>query len=162
MKKWLTKDICAALILMAFSVWWEWGATLIRIRDFDNGLSADYFPKLLGYVLLILSAILLAQGIAKVKRAEGDKKAITDHKIALGLLAGLFIYSLVLKKLGFVLCTAIFLFCMISILSDVKEGKKKGPVFFLRNIVLAIVLTAVIYLVFVKAFQIMLPTFSLF
>ena len=45
MKKWITKDICAALFLMAFGVWWEWGATLISIRSFDNGL-ADNAKKL--------------------------------------------------------------------------------------------------------------------
>ena len=59
MKKWLTKDVCSAIFLLLFSVWWLWGASAIKVQSFDNGLAADYMPKLLGWLLVVLSVVQL-------------------------------------------------------------------------------------------------------
>ena len=163
MKKWLTKDTCSGIVLLAFSVWWLWGANQINVREMDNGLAADYMPKLLGYVLLVLSAILLATSLLKTYRGchAEEGKSPYRHWKAFGLLAGLALYCLFMDKLGFVICTVLFLFGTMSALCDPKEGKKKDLKFLAKYLIIAAILTAVIYAIFVVAFKITLPEFSL-
>ena len=160
MRKWLTKDVCSASFLLLLGIWWEWGATQIVVREIDNGMSADFMPKLLGYVLLALAAALLIQSLLKVHRGQaGEEEPVKmNHLVALGLLAGLFVYCTLLNKLGFIICTTLFLLGTMPFLCKPKEGKKRDAVHFLKYAVLAVVIAVLLYLVFAKAFEIGLPT----
>lgn len=162
MKKWLTKDICSAVCLLLFSLWWQWGAAQIKIQSFDNGMPANYLPKLLGWVLFVLSAVLLIQSIRKVLKGEVPQKdsVSKNHVVMLGLLAALLIYSFALSVLGFVICTILFLFGTTSFLSSPKQGKRDAA-FYGKHFVISCLVTAALYLIFVVGFKISLPTIFL-
>ena len=162
MKKWLTKDTCSAAFLLLFSLWWQWGAAQIKIQDFDNGMPANYMPQLLGWVLFVLSAISLIQSVRKISKGENPKKdsVSKNHKIMLGLLAALLVYSLAMGTLGFVVCTILFLFGTTSYLNAPKQGKRDAA-FFVRHVVISCLVTAAFYLIFVVGFEISLPTLFL-
>lgn len=166
MKKWMTKDVISSVVLLLFGVWWKWGAGLIAARDFDNGLSADYMPKLLGYCLLVLSAILLVQSLIKAYRqseATDDKQQIKKNPwIAVGLLASLFAYCFIFKIVGFVISTFLFLFGSMSYLCrPTGENQKVSVRYFVKYCLIAGILTGILYLVFGIGFKINLPTIFL-
>lgn len=160
MKKWLTKDVCSAVGLVLFSLWWLWGASQIKIQSFDNGMAADYMPKLLGWLLLALSIVLLVQGFIKAMRAEvgsSEESVPKNHLIMLGLLACLVVYCFAFKAVGFIICTTLFLFCTTSWLNTPKSGKK-NPVFFVKQFIISGIITALFYIIFAVGFEISLPT----
>ena len=159
MKKWLTKDVCSAIFLLLFSVWWLWGASAIKVQSFDNGLAADYMPKLLGWLLVVLSVVQLVLGLLKALKGEVRESdpVPKNHLVMLGLLAALVAYCFAFKPLGFIVCTTLFLFGTTSWLNDPKAGKK-DVIFFVKQLVISMVITAMLYLIFGGGVEISLPT----
>ena len=165
MKKWLTKDVLCSVSLIVFSLWWEWAATLIPERDFDNGLSARYMPILLGFCLLALALIYLVQSLLKAKKAKDNGKsegvANKNHLIAIGLVASLALYSVLFKPLGFIISTFLFLFGSMSYLCRPKDKGKLTPRYFIKYFLFSAVITGILYAVFGIGFKISLPTLFL-
>lgn len=167
-KKWLTKDVLCAIALIMFSLWWEWAATLIPEREFDNGLSARYMPKLLGFCLLALSLIYLAQALFKARAAlsessetKASESVKKSHLITLGLVVSLTLYCLLFKPLGFIISTFLFLFGSMSYLCRPQDGSKISLPYLLKYFLFSVVITAILYSVFGVGFKISLPTLFL-
>lgn len=117
-------------------------------------------PRLLPYVAIILvlmsSAALIIKGYMDRKKEEkpyfpkGGGKKITKSYLMLC------VYALAMTYLGFLLTTP---FATIAFIYDLKGNSKVKPV---QAVIIAVLITAALYAMFVFGFQIKLPAGILF
>ena len=125
-----------------------------------------FFPYLWGCLLMALSIVLIVRGFVHMKKEEKDKEQsagkkvnilatikdyIVDNREVIMSFSALFIYILLLKSVGFLIMTFVYLTLQILILTK----KEK------RNYVLAIIVgfatSIILYLIFAKVLHILLP-----
>lgn len=114
-------------------------------------------PKLFPYIASVIIG-LCGIGIFFSKSEQSDKAFLVEGGwkkvfIFFGLLI---LYTLGLKYLGFIISTLIILYCVLRLLAN---GKKLGLV---PSIAFTIIVTAAVYVLFVRILGIMLPTGKLF
>ncbi len=113
-------------------------------------VDADVIPKVLGYLLLILSVFLF---FIKDEESEEQKARRNIPKKEVGMLLGvgglIILYIIFLEILGFVLVTALFIFLCSRFL-----GYKN----YLANVLVSIILPVSLYLMFTQLLRISLPS----
>ena len=109
------KHLVAALVLMAFGVWYGYQTSLLPTRTLPHAPSPSFFPWILTCALLVLAVALLMKGLGEktpglLLRAE-NKAVLASPAIGL-LLFGLYVVTL--PYLGFLLASLpFFAGCMI-------------------------------------------------
>ncbi|RVU55541.1 tripartite tricarboxylate transporter TctB family protein [Anaerosphaera multitolerans] len=115
----------------------------------ENDVGPSFMPKLVGITLTILS---IAKFILAVNRK--DKEMFSDLLIDRGGIYSIvlvFVYFLILEKVGFILSTILYLFIQIEILNKYDEQNIKV------KILVSLFVPIIIYFLFTRAFQLMLP-----
>ena len=150
-------DITAAAFLILFAGWIIWQT---RNFEFPMGLGIGYnpaiYPQLLMIFLLILSLILLIQGIlGKPSSRDGEQEGedylvlSAEALITLGILStAIVLYSIFVEILGFLLLTPFWVVVMMA-----AAGERKWTKIFL----VGILATGLIYYVFWKLIYVQLP-----
>ena len=117
--------------------------------------NAQIIPTLLGIVLLILSVLLILQGIRKLRQPDADGQAETMNKSGLVSVTLTFVvmlvYLVLLPRLGFILSTVLYLFAQFTVLAP-KENRNY-PLF----AVIAVVFTAITFVAFRIGLSQLLP-----
>ena len=117
------------------------------------GRGALVLPKTVGFLLLFCSTSFFIKWLNIEKREEEKKKRdwafMWRFAIALGLLV---LYVMFLKKLGFIVVTALYIFAHSLFLVPSKHRN------YLHSCIIAIVSSTSIYTLFVKGLNIVLPT----
>ena len=108
----------------------------------DSGLGPDFFPKVIGVILIVLSIFLF---FSKEKTIQ-ENKNIKYPLITIGIFA---VYIFLIGKLGYLVSTIIFSFTVISLL-------KKNSI--VLKIVYSILFPLGLYLLFTYVFKVSLPT----
>lgn len=108
----------------------------------DSGLGPDFFPKIIGVILIVLSIFLF---FSKEKTIQ-ENKNIKYPLITIGIFT---VYIFLIGKLGYLASTIIFSFAVISLL------KKKSIIL---KIVYSILFPLGLYLLFTYVFKVSLPT----
>lgn len=153
-KKSLT-DVIIGLVVLAMGIVGYFASAYIR--DTAGSVSASTVPRLCSVILGLLGIMLAATAAAEGRSAgAGKEEAATpaDYRkfMSFALLLITFIaYALLLKVLGFLLSTVLFLVALMFLLSP---GDSRRPVLFTA---VSIAATAGIYCIFVVGFQVMLP-----
>lgn len=129
------------------------------VKDFAaTGVGAGFMPRLAAMLFALLGSVLLLE-TWRSRRAVGAAKA--DRRAAprsggLGpvLLSACLMAAYVglLNVLGFVVASALYVFCQTLILA------KRAPRRYVLFAVIAVVTSVAAYNLFVRAFQVMLPT----
>ena len=152
------RDLILGILMLALGVAYTILAQQVKTRPkiTPSYSSARIFPTLLGILLIILSVLLIIQGIRNMKK-EGaeEEKASAMSKVDLASIvltfACMIVYIALLPQIGFILSTVIYLFFQITILAP----KEK------RNILLfaliAVVFTAIAFVAFRIGLSQMLP-----
>lgn len=118
----------------------------------ENDVGPAFMPKLVGISIVVLSLIKLIINIKdKTDTKEDSKSKEGIEKGGIYTLVLVFAYFLVLNKLGFIISTAIYLFLQIQILSKYDEHDIK------TKLIISIVVPVVVFFLFTKGFQLMLP-----
>ena len=122
-------------------------------------IGPDFMPTLVGVIILVLSIILLIETATRFKAqaAELDAsgyKDTSDYKRVLGSLVSAIVYVNILKPIGFIISTLVYLFVQIYILAPDKSRTKKDIISYA---IIDVVFTIVVYLLFIYAFKIVLP-----
>jgi putative tricarboxylic transport membrane protein len=104
-----------------FTLFWLGFGVFVIVFSYRLGLGgfnnpgAGLMPFLLGILLILFSLTIFIMSFIKKREArhstKGDQSRAGYYKIVLVLL-GLFVYALILEKLGFVMTTWIFLFLL--------------------------------------------------
>ncbi|WP_227937373.1 tripartite tricarboxylate transporter TctB family protein [Alkalihalobacillus deserti] len=160
----LSKDVYASVFLLAFSVIMYVSSFSIKMLTVSK-IGAGFMPRMIAIAIFILSIILLINSIKEMKFAkqrtdiledededehEGIKRKISPLSvvITLALMIG---YIALLKPVGFLIMSSIYLFLQMYLLADPKE--RKAPLF----IIVSVVSSVVIYFCFKSIFHLMLP-----
>lgn len=122
------------------------------------GFGADFMPKIVAGLLLLCSLGFLIQSIRTPRQEKTEEKTEEKKKfdyvplmrfgIALGLLI---LYVALLKSVGFIIMTALYIFA--QSLFMVPQEKRS----ILRSGILAVVTSLLIYFIFTKGLNMVLP-----
>lgn len=121
-------------------------------------IGPDFMPTVIGVLVLVLSVFLLFTTIkgfkAKVAEVESGEKEEYDYKRVIFSFISVLIYAFILKPVGFLICTVVYLPIQMFILApDEKRNKKE----IIRFVVIGLIFTLVVYFLFRYGFKIMLP-----
>lgn len=121
------------------------GLVFIQAANFPE-VSAK-FPRLTAVFTIVLAVLLMVNSIKR--RKEEHIKEKTDYKIVYKIIAGLIIYTFILKVFGYLISTIILTGYIIYIMQYTKK----------RNIIIiSCGAILVIYLIFKMILQVPLPT----
>lgn len=149
------KDVLAAIIFTAFSAALFCSTGSIRVFGPNSGsyINAQFFPYLLSSLLGAVSILQLVIAIRKLPEnavAAGGMSREGMVRILLTLLL-LALYVGLLWNVGFLIMTAVYVFCQSLILTP----RKKINVKF--SLGLAVISSSVIYFLFTQILTLMLP-----
>jgi hypothetical protein len=125
------------------------------VKDFAaTGIGPGFVPRIVAVLLFGLGAVLLVKGINRLRQnpigPDMKKQSQNRHAVLKSFL--LFcVYISLLKYIGFILMTLIYLFLQISLLAP--EGRNR-PIMFG---VISVITSVTTYFLFVKFFRIMIP-----
>lgn len=135
------------LLIAAFQI--EAGTTM--------GQGGDFMPKVCAFTWLTVSVLLL---LSNFQMEDDGVRAITMKlKNWAATLVLLFLYILLLDKLGFVVSSVLYMFIQMCLFVPAEFRSKKNYILFA---VISLVLPVAVNLLFVNAFSLILPTGVLF
>jgi len=145
-------ELVFALLLVVFSATAFWKA--YGISGFSGKTEPGVFPMIAAGVMTVSSAVILMSAARQTGPNESTPGFFSEvltprHVVLIGLILG---YVLLIPLLGFVVSSALFLFCAFQFLW------RKNPFLILA---LTACTLAIIYVVFRELFQVVLPQGSL-
>lgn len=116
----------------------------------DQGLGAGGFPKFVSVCLGALGAALSIRAMLRIKRGQKDTpKLKKEELISAGLLVvAFFLYTLLVRPLGYLIATPLFFFIFMLI-----YGERK----WIRMTIVSVVFSVAVFFLFEKVFYILLP-----
>lgn len=156
------KELVPGIVLTVIAVLYLFFTT--QIQPF-TGLGATpltnrFMPFFWGTCLLILSIMLIIRGVRMRKKELAAGKVATsggfavfwdDYKEVVLSFILLAIYIAFLESVGFIIMTALYVFAEILVLT---EKSKRN---FLVSAIVAVVVAFVLYFIFVKSLNVLLP-----
>jgi len=116
----------------------------------------DFMPKLLSGIWLVLAIAIFVTGIREPHNASEKAVSIKGFIATLILL---FVYIFLLRPVGFVVASTLYVFVQMMLFAPKEYKSKKNYILFA---VIAIVLPIIINLIFANAFSLILPEGTLF
>ena len=119
-------------------------------------IGPDFMPKVIAALTFVLALVLTIQSAKGLKSKEIDPASVpkSDYKRVISSIILVLIYVFVMRPVGFIITTLVFLPLQMLILSpDDKRGVKNIVVL----LVIDVIFTIAVYLLFRYAFMIMLP-----
>jgi putative tricarboxylic transport membrane protein len=137
------------LVLIGFAVFYL--ILSFRLPEYPYAaIDADFVPKALGFLLLVLSVLLF---LSKKQETEGEKQKRKipegEAKVLLTVCTLILLYIFFFEIIGFVIMTSLFIFVTTWYLGYDKKW---------TNAIVSIVFSLSIYLMFNYLLQISLPT----
>ena len=149
------KELIGGLIFFIFAA--AYFSISLSIPKFEDGfVSSDFMPKLYGVILIILSSLQIFQGISLMRKGEvkGEENEKTETWLVPEVILTfvfLILYVAILKPVGFLISTILFLVVMIALFSP----KEKRNI--IKIILISVIFTIAVYLIFVKGLSLTLP-----
>ncbi|WP_409228136.1 tripartite tricarboxylate transporter TctB family protein [Gudongella sp. SC589] len=132
---------------------------VIRNLALFSTTSPIIFPFLIGTALLVFILLTIISDIRRVKKNEvEDEEDYKDISVDLGMAvlysAGVVIYTYVIRKISFLPGTILFLIIAMMVMNyeEMNLGKRVG-----KAAIVSFVAVPVLYFVFYKIFNVMLP-----
>ena len=116
----------------------------------------DFMPKLLSGIWLVLAIAIFVTGIREPHNVSEKAVSIKGFIATLILL---FVYIFLLRPVGFVVASTLYVFVQMMLFAPKEYKSKKNYILFA---VIAIVLPIIINLIFANAFSLILPEGTLF
>lgn len=121
-------------------------------------IGPDFMPTVIGVLILVLSVILLISTIrsfkAKAAELEGVEPEKYDYPRVIISFLLVLVYAFVLKNVGFIICTLVYLPIQMFVLSPEDKRSKKDIILYL---VIDVIFTIAVYFLFRYGFKILLP-----
>lgn len=149
-------DIVVGLFFMAISaIMIGMAAMLPKSAVMDIG--PEFMPTVIGVVTFILAAILLVLNLKnmKLRVAEAGAEADDcDYKRVLSSAILILVYVFILKPVGFIVSTLLYLPLQMLVLAPDEERNKKSLV---KLFIVDVVFTMIVFFLFRYGFKIVLP-----
>lgn len=137
------------LIMLLVGLGYVWATTNIPRKH--DGIDASFVPYILGSLCSLLGVLQL-MAAAKIKAAIGASVSKVDYSTlwkTLALIAG---YVALLSWVGFPIMTLVYLIAQFYVLTPADQKPR-----WVLYVLVAVVTSAVVYLLFRNAFDLMLP-----
>ncbi|MDR7870467.1 MAG: tripartite tricarboxylate transporter TctB family protein [Tissierellaceae bacterium] len=164
-------DVLAALFTIIFAFLFGYFTKDIKLIDVDV-LGGRFFPNILSIILGILGISLLITSLYKIKvdnnNIDNDVEIIEDSSTVVTKSYGklkvlsrypdiisiilLFIYTISMKYLGFIISSVIYLFLQMNVLSIYRKSKN-----YLLYGLVSVVVPIIVYYIFTQIFSLTLP-----
>lgn len=149
-------ELVLSVVLVVAGVILLVGANQIETGT-SMGQGGDFMPKVCAYAWLIVSVLLLYTNTnMKDDHVKGIKMHLKNWTATLVLL---FVYVFLLDKLGFTLCSILYMFIQMCLFVPEELRSKKNYILFA---VISIILPIAVNALFANAFSLILPTGVLF
>ncbi|NEU31306.1 tripartite tricarboxylate transporter TctB family protein [bacterium LRH843] len=156
-------DVYAGMIFLILSIV-MFSATLNMKRLTDSVVGSEFAPRLVAGGIFILSVILVINGIKRARGGQITEEKSNDEfddageilgevnykKVVIAILY-FTIYVALMKPIGFLLMTAIYLFATMLLLSS--PTQRKIPLF----LIISVVTSVAVYYIFKDLFYLILP-----
>ncbi len=116
------------------------------------GQGGDFMPKLCSSIWMVLSILILVFGLRTPDAGGKDSVSI---KGLISTLVLLFVYILLLKPIGFVITSIVYMFVQMMLFVPAEYRNKKNYIIFA---VVSVVLPVAVNLLFANVFSLILPT----
>ncbi len=142
-----------SIVLAAFGIFWMISSTQIPVKATTDAVGPRFFPFWSGMILTLVSALMIVLTLRTRQRTTGGSKEEVEVKPpqqwrVYGAFAALLLYILLLTRLHFFINTAI-----VSAFGLALGGEPLKP----RLLLFAMILSAIIYGIFVTWLQVPLP-----
>lgn len=148
------KEVIIGSILAVLSVIYLLLSFQIKLTNIDRVVGSRMFPQICGTIILILSVCLIAEGMQKAKQAgtedTGEKKNYTRTVLVLGSYAA---YIFLMDKIGFAASSVIYLFSQMIVMGKWPVSRKTAGFY----LIMAVIISVVIYVTFNNGFMLILP-----
>lgn len=127
--------------------------TIKRVPNVTIG--AEFIPRIYGYATIILGVIQVAISYPRERDRKGkidEIKEETDGKNVFLAFLTILIYVLIMKPIGFIISSILFLFTMCTIITP--AYKKRN---YIGYLIFAVVLSLIAYYIFKKVMFLALP-----
>ena len=149
-------DLMAGLLFIAIAAIILWFAIPYGVKEPKKikyaALSPSYYPRIVGYILLLFGAFITGSQLLKNRSSkedsEGEAWRQNRHLVLVGVALTLFVYYLCLEPLGFVLASAVALLVLLLL-----AGEKKP----LALILIPLILPLSLHLFFTHVANIPIP-----
>lgn len=153
------KNIASGIFFLVFAIALYAGSFSIVLTTADV-MGPQFFPRTIAIFTAILAVVQIAMAWKKTpdeEKAEAEEEKTEKLAInAVATLAILFLYAVLVDAIGFIIMTALYLFCQISLLLS-KEALKSKKTLVVTGLV-SVLTPVFIYYLFYYAFSIFLPT----
>lgn len=151
------KDQLSGLVFLAFSIFLYAASYSIKMSKADS-LGPQFFPRIVAIIMGVLSVVQIFASTRKTLQEKGQKAVKKPFSLNYPLLlsiALLIAYYLLLKPVGFIPLTIVYLLCQMYLLFPRGSFKEKK----LLNISVAtsVLVPIAVYYLFYYGFQIFLP-----
>ncbi|MEK6266283.1 MAG: tripartite tricarboxylate transporter TctB family protein [Clostridium sp.] len=124
-------------------------------------LGAGFIPEIVSILMIALSTILVIQGWFEMKLTKAQVNNLTktkeaekvDNKTVLMTMVIIIVYVALLKSVGFIIMSILYLFCQMVLLENTKLNRKKIIIL----LIIAIVTPIIINYIFGQFFNLTLP-----
>lgn len=140
------RDLCSSLFWLVFSIILTVESYRLDIGDFHNP-GPGFLPFWAGVIFAILSSVLIIMNLNK-KRGDEDQYRQKKWKNLIFVIVILYIYAILVEKLGFIIITFLF----VGVLLTVIERKK-----FYIAALFGVISALVAYIIFHVWLQTQLP-----
>jgi len=148
------KDVVIGGVLAVLSFIYIAMSFQIKLTNIDRIVGSRLFPQICGVLILALSVYLIVYGIKQSKSIEaGDKEPAKNYTKTVIVLGSYAAYIFLMDKIGFTLSSILYLFSQMIVMGKWPVKKKSMAIY----LVIAVVGSAVIYIMFDKVFMLMLP-----
>ena len=151
------KDQLSGLVFLAFSIFLYAGSYAIKMSKADS-LGPQFFPRIVAIVMGVLSVIQIFGSTRKNLKEKGQKAEQKPCAFNLPLLLSIALlvgYYFLLKPVGFIPLTIVYLFCQMYLLFP--RGSFKEKKLLIISICTAVAVPIAVYYLFYYGFQIFLP-----
>ena len=150
------KDKLSGLVFLAFSIFIYAASYSIRTTKADS-LGPQFFPRTVAVFMGILAVIQIFTAFTRKDKAntEAESKSFAINWPLILSIALLVAYCYLLKEVGFIVLTTIYLFCQIYLLFP--KGSFANKKLLIISIIASLAVPAGIYYLFYYGFQIFLP-----
>ena len=159
MKKETRLDMIAASFTLIFGIAILILSTGIEVKAKNGDVGSAFLPVVIGWMMVVLSIIYGVSALLEGRRAgkaavEVDEQEIlkTDNKKIFLSFILMVSYAVLLKPIGFLISSILYLFLQINVMTDKPTAKQR--IFFA---VLSIIVSVLINYIFVNWFSMALP-----
>ena len=150
------KDKLSGLVFLAFSIFIYAASYSIRTTKADS-LGPQFFPRMVAVIMGILAVIQVVTAFTRKDKSstEAASKVFAINWPLILSIALLVAYCYLLKEVGFIVLTTIYLFCQIYLLFP--KGSFANKKLLVISVIASLAVPAGIYYLFYYGFQIFLP-----